>query len=151
MPPAPTVKTPPLPQFASGPGALVETFQAEPVPVVPKYWIGLIDGAPFDYIGVGGITFHKRTEDVSDQPDSSGQTIRIPRKGQIVPLSDAIVERIKRAAARKVVRRNAPRPMTFSLDDPRYIRDASDTPISRYIYMQQMPEVDAQPTPPPLG
>jgi hypothetical protein len=122
-----------------------ESRQAQAQPQAPaRYNVGLKDDCPFDVLSVGGVTFQKRSEDVSDKRDASGATVRTERRGTFVSLSADDIARVRAAAERKVIRAAAPRPLKYDVDDRRYERHPSDTPVSKWIYLHPAPQ-EAQP------
>ena len=129
-----------------------ESASPKPVAEGPSPWhIGLTANSPYDYLTVGGVTFHRQTEDVADKPNAAGETIRIPRQGQVVLLDADTVARVKQAAVRKVIRTASKRPVKYDIADPRYRRDASDVPVARFIYMVPVVSIGDAAPPAPIA
>lgn len=122
-----------------------------PAPLPTYFHIGLTAACPYDSLTVGGVTFHKFTEDVAEKPNSAGETIRTQRQGQIVPLDEEAAKRVKRLSTQRVIRMNGARRTKWAIEDPRYRRDASDTPVGKFMYMVAVQTPDENPPPPTLS
>lgn len=132
------------------------SITVEPVVVpdrgVRRYHCGAIDPAcPFYSVDVGGISFPRMTELVKTD-DQTRETVRMPRPGAFYELTDADVERVKDAIARKVIRwANRDKTKAYILNvrevdgapNKRYRKIDSDEPLGKFLYMKEVaPELD---------
>lgn len=116
----------------------VVTVDLPPIVEEPraKYLVGLLPDAPFDYVTPGAIEFSKFTEEVTFGTDQ--ETIRERRRGTVLELTDAQVERVKRDVVRKVVRKVGTRHDLYGLDSRKYSRQPGDRPLAHFVYMRRV-------------
>lgn len=97
-----------------------------------QYVAGVIEGAPFDVVVAGGISFAKFRDRLQKNPD--GTWARIPIYGAIThALSEAEVAAVKAGVARKGIRGDGPRKDWVNFDAPTYRRHPSDQPVARWL------------------
>lgn len=106
-----------------------------------KYFVGTIDGSPFQNITIGGICFPNFTNELI-RNDENTATIQSKRRGDILELYDYEVKRIREAASKKIIRWNPAQTRAFivSIDD-KYRKGNNDEPISKYIYLIPLEQV----------
>lgn len=105
-----------------------------------QYWVGVFEGSPRQNWTLGGIQFPMWTEDVRDPGNGSLVTERITRRGDLVWLDAAAVERIKDAAIWLKVRTVGKVRVVVSGRNSRYRRWDTDLPAGRFVFMLQKDE-----------
>ena len=103
-----------------------------------RYWIGVRDGSPRDYITLGNVCFPKYTEKVSDPEDGGLVTERTLVRGDVVDLRPEQV-RVALERGRDLVVRgrgsaSAP-PLVLSSRNTSFHSMEADVPLGRYVFM----------------
>lgn len=107
-------------------------FETEKDLSTVEYWCGTRDDCPFQNVTLGGFSFPKFVETVSD--DVGMITQRDKHKGQIYHLTQKQVEKIKDAAIRKVIAIGSV-PRWHNRGNPKYRPAANHVPSGRFVYM----------------
>lgn len=124
----------------------------EPTIVVEQdrkmYHVGTLPGCSHHNVTVGGICFPEETEVVTLNPNTR-LTDRSKRKGDIIPLTQIQVDRIKKAVGERVIRwmgahkaengEEIPRRGFIRVTtDKRFSPGPTDEPIAKYLYMDEL-------------
>jgi hypothetical protein len=121
--------------------------KVQPVVVKPalrdRYWVGVIDSSPYDRVDVAGVTFQKMT----DPPRfRNGEQYRDVQRGNIVGLSQAEVELVKKKVVTKWFQNSREKEGRIfggnirSSENVGFIPTESDQPVAKYLYMQRLRE-----------
>lgn len=108
-----------------------------------RYWVGVIDSSPYDRIDVAGVTFQKFT----DPPRfRNGEQYRDVQRGNIVGLSEAEVELVKKRVVTKWFQNSREKEGRIfggnirSSENVGFVPAESDQPVAKYLYMQRLRE-----------
>lgn len=113
----------------------------ETEPKTKKYFVGTIDGAPFQDFTIGGFCFPNFTNELI-KDDTTAQMVPSKKKGDILELYDDEVKRIKETAVKKAIRWNSNKTRGFIINkDEKYKANINDEPISKYIYLIPIDEI----------
>ena len=130
------------------------TAEATVTAAAIRYHVGVVPGAPFYSISLGGVSFPSLTyapSVVDPQTGSSAQTIG--REGAVVELTDGDVRNIKTAIENRVVRimSQPGEPLqgrVWHKKGSRYRPDKRDRPLGDFVYLRLMTEQEqARPIP----
>ncbi len=108
-----------------------------------RYWIGVRDGSPRDYITLGNVCFPKYTEIVKDPEDGGLVTERTLVRGETIDLRPEQVKVAIAAGKSLIVRRRGSAsspPLVLSSKRVGFFPLETDIPLGRYVFMVTIKE-----------